>query len=121
MTRPCSMSSSTRVRVDRRARGSPTAPDDARPDPLERGTARLTSGPKTSWRVPRIMAYAVVQWTREFGIRLALGATAGDVRAWLLGTTVALCCAGLALGVVGRPHSAAFLPGRCSEWGRSMR
>ena len=58
-----------------------------------------------------IMAYAVVQRTREFGIRLALGATAGDIRRLVLGRTLALCCAGLALGVLGSAALGRLLAG----------
>jgi ABC-type antimicrobial peptide transport system permease subunit len=58
-----------------------------------------------------IMAYAVVQRTREFGIRLALGATAGDIRRMVLGRTLALCCAGLALGVLGSAALSRLLAG----------
>ncbi|HYV66832.1 MAG TPA: ADOP family duplicated permease, partial [Myxococcales bacterium] len=58
-----------------------------------------------------VMAYAVVQRTREFGIRLALGATASDIRRMVLGRTVLLCCAGLALGVLGSAAVSRLLAG----------
>lgn len=48
-----------------------------------------------------VMAYSVVQRTREFGIRLALGATAGDIGRMVLRRTLALSGSGLALGVLG--------------------
>jgi putative ABC transport system permease protein len=58
-----------------------------------------------------VMAYSVVQRTREFGIRLALGATAADIRRIVLGRTLMLCCAGLALGVLGSAALSRLLAG----------
>jgi predicted permease len=46
-----------------------------------------------------IMAYAVVQRTREIGIRMALGARPSNVLADVLGHGMALTAAGLALGM----------------------
>jgi putative ABC transport system permease protein len=65
----------------------------------------------TSVATIRVMAYSVVQRTREFGIRLALGATAADIRRMVLGRTVALCCAGLALAVLGSAALSRLLAG----------
>jgi putative ABC transport system permease protein len=48
-----------------------------------------------------VMAYAVAQRTREFGIRLAVGARAGDLRRLVLGRGAKLIGSGLALGAVG--------------------
>ncbi|MCR4376358.1 MAG: FtsX-like permease family protein, partial [Acidobacteria bacterium] len=44
--------------------------------------------------------YAVIQRTREFGIRLALGATARDLRRLVLGESLRLIAPGLVLGLV---------------------
>lgn len=44
--------------------------------------------------------YAVIQRTREFGIRLALGATAADLRRLVLGESLRLIAPGLVLGLV---------------------
>jgi putative ABC transport system permease protein len=48
-----------------------------------------------------VMAYAVSQRTRELGIRLALGARPGAVRALVLGEGMLLAALGIGLGLVG--------------------
>jgi predicted permease len=48
-----------------------------------------------------VMAHAVSQRTRELGIRLALGATAGQVRRLVVGQGMALAALGVALGLGG--------------------
>jgi putative ABC transport system permease protein len=48
-----------------------------------------------------VMNYLVVQRTREFGIRLAVGATEGDVLRLVLGRAAVLIVAGLCLGLLG--------------------
>jgi len=45
-----------------------------------------------------VISYAVNQRTQEIGIRMALGATAGDLEAGILGETLALAAIGLAIG-----------------------
>ena len=48
-----------------------------------------------------LMAYAVTLRTREIGIRLAIGATAGDVLRLVVGQTARIACIGLAIGLLG--------------------
>jgi ABC-type antimicrobial peptide transport system permease subunit len=48
-----------------------------------------------------IMATAVRRRTRELGVRLALGATAGDLRRMVMRRGLAIAAAGSALGLVG--------------------
>jgi ABC-type antimicrobial peptide transport system permease subunit len=48
-----------------------------------------------------VLAYSVAERRREIGIRVALGARAGDVSRIVLRRTLALALPGVALGVVG--------------------
>jgi predicted permease len=48
-----------------------------------------------------VMATVVRQRTRELGVRMALGATAGDVARMMLRRGIAIATAGLALGLLG--------------------
>jgi ABC-type antimicrobial peptide transport system permease subunit len=48
-----------------------------------------------------VLAYTVTQRTREFGIRMALGAAAGDVVGMVIFQGVKLAAIGLAIGVAG--------------------
>lgn len=48
-----------------------------------------------------VMAYSVETQMREFGIRVAVGATAADIRRLMLGGAGALAATGLALGLIG--------------------
>jgi len=48
-----------------------------------------------------VIAYSVTLRTREIGIRMAMGAKAGDVLTLVLRRTLALAAAGLAIGSVG--------------------
>jgi putative ABC transport system permease protein len=51
--------------------------------------------------VYRVMSWVVGQRTTEFGIRIALGASARDVVAMLLAQSLRPIAAGVALGVLG--------------------
>ena len=48
-----------------------------------------------------VLAYWVAQRTREIGIRVALGADPGNIRALVLGQGIRLTLAGVAAGVAG--------------------
>jgi putative ABC transport system permease protein len=48
-----------------------------------------------------VLAYTVSQRTREFGIRIALGARAGTVVGMVMGQGMRLAAIGLALGITG--------------------
>jgi ABC-type antimicrobial peptide transport system permease subunit len=48
-----------------------------------------------------LIAYAVVQRTREIGIRLAIGATPASVLGLVVGDGTRLAAAGVAIGLVG--------------------
>jgi putative ABC transport system permease protein len=48
-----------------------------------------------------VMAYSVSRRTREFGVRVALGATSGDVLRMVLGQGVRTILIGVAIGIVG--------------------
>jgi macrolide transport system ATP-binding/permease protein len=48
-----------------------------------------------------VMSYAVSQRTHEMGIRLALGASPGELRRMIVGSGMRLAAAGLAIGAIG--------------------
>ena len=48
-----------------------------------------------------LISYSVSQRTQEIGIRMALGASARDVQARIVGQTLRLAAIGMALGAVG--------------------
>ena len=48
-----------------------------------------------------VMAYAVSERTHELGVRIALGASPGDIRSLVVGQGTRLAGAGIAIGIVG--------------------
>jgi len=48
-----------------------------------------------------VIAYSVAQRTKEFGVRMALGARRGDVLSIVLGRGMVLAVAGIGLGLIG--------------------
>ncbi|HJU65648.1 MAG TPA: FtsX-like permease family protein, partial [Gemmatimonadaceae bacterium] len=48
-----------------------------------------------------VLAYDVTRRSREFGVRMAIGASAGDVLRLVMRRAVALAAAGAALGLAG--------------------
>jgi len=58
-----------------------------------------------------VMAYAVAQRRREFGIRLALGASRADVLRLVAGNGLRLTAFGLAMGLIGARLSTSLLQG----------
>jgi ABC-type antimicrobial peptide transport system permease subunit len=58
-----------------------------------------------------LIAYGVTQRTREFGIRLALGASRGDVLRLVCREGAVLAGVGLLIGLVGAFGTARFLEG----------
>ena len=56
-----------------------------------------------------VMAYAVSQRTPEIGVRIALGATAGQILRLLFGRAIAMIGIGLALGFLGAALTTRFL------------
>lgn len=56
-----------------------------------------------------VMSYTVGQRTQEIGVRMALGAQLGNVRGMILGQTLKLTLAGVAIGLAGAFGVARFL------------
>ena len=56
-----------------------------------------------------VMSYAVAQRTREIGVRVALGATSGQIARGVLSSGLAWTVAGLAIGTVGAWWCARFI------------
>ena len=68
-----------------------------------------------------IMASAVSQQTRELGIRMALGATAGGVRNMVLKQAMIVACAGTVAGLAGALAGSRLLTSMLFEFARLIR
>jgi predicted permease len=64
-----------------------------------------------------VIAYSVAQRTREFGVRVALGATRGRILRSVLGGSAMLACGGTGIGLVASAWLTKFLQG--FVWGVS--
>jgi ABC-type antimicrobial peptide transport system permease subunit len=56
-----------------------------------------------------VISYSVAQRTPEIGIRMALGASSGRIRAGIVGETLRLALAGGAIGILGAVALSSFL------------
>ena len=65
-----------------------------------------------------VISYSVVQRTREIGIRTALGANPGDIRALVLRGAMTLTAIGLVLGIAGALGLARFLSSMLFDTGQ---
>ena len=62
-----------------------------------------------------VISYSVNQRTQEIGIRMALGASAGNLQARIILQTLALAAAGMAIGAVGSWIMSRWLSGMLFE------
>ena len=62
-----------------------------------------------------VISYSVNQRTQEIGIRMALGASAGNLQARIILQTLALAVAGMAIGAVGSWIMSRWLSGMLFE------